>query len=856
MTPDRYEELLDYGRRNQEIVNLARGWCTHIRFDKGHMGVGIPEQMTGLPISGGTFRCDYARGLSPSAMDLPHIGLDFYQRNCKGCPHRNPGGTTPNLGTWAEEQLRIDTERKTEAGEAQEERRKQREKRRADRRLIAGKLNAEGRAILDLVDRLDQEEYDSDARKELLAAAELHPDGFGDDLLQLLAMDALAAELGACLEAVVIVHERTGRPEQSVVLSAAMASLRSGSAPRACGRVLAQYLEKEHVEELQPWFPEIVAWAGPLEPPWGDPPRPEPAALLRCHDVAPQLTEDLLGSELRRGEDYRRGAAAGAVSHLITRDTATGMRLLSPLLDSLKFTSDDPLDDDQESSGRVAVAVMDLLLLDPVSVDRAIANTRWERATVEYKRALFKPYSLAGNGIRWRDKPMSDDAASTIASRAASLLMSEDAELLSEASDAFRDVCSGHPRPPVDMAVAFGLLALLRGRIATFDAEEGSLGPPIDQLEALNRLTTRQGMGIAIGKVHGALAGLGKNDPETFWRICRETWDGADSTLRAELLEVIGGLGRSQSVLRDSLPLMYSGMFDDDVSFRAAGFRCLSEVVPSDIGPLPEEVTEAVLAGVQDKYLAVVKAAVECLVHVHVPQEKRRSVTLYLLGGAASYAADRLQDRFVEECLRGALRLSRGEDFEQDVMTNVLLIIKMMPSYEALERLRHFASLKKARGWIDTALHALRLDEHPSYARLGAEDRSSLLRELVQEYPNALKNHLEELESIGRQELPGDRQWAWQVADALSCMQEYGHAHALASDIVQTVPATPEMKRFRLFAQQVECAHRLERMIDEGNEAAIEDTFTEWANVEEEASADEEAHKDARGPFVPSNFPK
>ena len=108
MTPDRYEELLDYGRRNQEIINLARGWCTHIRFDKGHMGVGIPEQMTGLPISGGTFRCDYARGLSPSAMNLPHIGLDFYQRNCKGCPHRDPGGTIPNLGTWAEEQIRLD----------------------------------------------------------------------------------------------------------------------------------------------------------------------------------------------------------------------------------------------------------------------------------------------------------------------------------------------------------------------------------------------------------------------------------------------------------------------------------------------------------------------------------------------------------------------------------------------------------------------------------------------------------------------------------------------------------------------------------------------------------------------------
>jgi hypothetical protein len=53
------------GRQNQEIIDLARAWCNHIRRDRGHMGVGIVEETTGLPVSGGTFTCDFARGQSP-----------------------------------------------------------------------------------------------------------------------------------------------------------------------------------------------------------------------------------------------------------------------------------------------------------------------------------------------------------------------------------------------------------------------------------------------------------------------------------------------------------------------------------------------------------------------------------------------------------------------------------------------------------------------------------------------------------------------------------------------------------------------------------------------------------------------
>jgi hypothetical protein len=58
------------GRRNSEIIDLALRWCRHISLDRSHSGVGMVEQATGLPVSGGAFRCDYAAGPIASAMRL------------------------------------------------------------------------------------------------------------------------------------------------------------------------------------------------------------------------------------------------------------------------------------------------------------------------------------------------------------------------------------------------------------------------------------------------------------------------------------------------------------------------------------------------------------------------------------------------------------------------------------------------------------------------------------------------------------------------------------------------------------------------------------------------------------------
>lgn len=103
---DQIEDAIQIGLENQELIALGKSWCSHIRTDRAHLGVGMVEQATGLPIGGGRFTCDYARNpVGLAGMRLAVSALGFYENNCIGCADREPGERVPNLGTWADERL-------------------------------------------------------------------------------------------------------------------------------------------------------------------------------------------------------------------------------------------------------------------------------------------------------------------------------------------------------------------------------------------------------------------------------------------------------------------------------------------------------------------------------------------------------------------------------------------------------------------------------------------------------------------------------------------------------------------------------------------------------------------------------
>src|SRR5919201_4715396 len=134
MSSDDIADVLAIGRRNQEIIRLAKAWCRNVRRDRGPLGVGIPEQMTGLPVSGGSLACDYAEPATMFGMQLEASAIDFYRRNCVGCKYHAPTAHVPNLKTWAEQAIQR-SEREAELARiAAKDREEARMRRAADRR--------------------------------------------------------------------------------------------------------------------------------------------------------------------------------------------------------------------------------------------------------------------------------------------------------------------------------------------------------------------------------------------------------------------------------------------------------------------------------------------------------------------------------------------------------------------------------------------------------------------------------------------------------------------------------------------------------------------------------------------------
>jgi hypothetical protein len=98
------ERALALGERNADAIELVRKHCANARVEHDPMGgISMLEQMTGLPISGRTIKCQYApKGAGFSTIELLNVAVSFYNNNCVGCPHRIPVGI-PNLKTVAEQ---------------------------------------------------------------------------------------------------------------------------------------------------------------------------------------------------------------------------------------------------------------------------------------------------------------------------------------------------------------------------------------------------------------------------------------------------------------------------------------------------------------------------------------------------------------------------------------------------------------------------------------------------------------------------------------------------------------------------------------------------------------------------------
>ena len=796
---------MSIGRENQEFIALGKAWCTHLRTDQSGFGVGIVEEETGLPISGGRFACDFAANRGGfAALQLSVSAVDFYENNCRGCSYRSPGGRIPNLGTWAEERLAEQAEQRRADEAARQSDRNQAEGRADHRRLVAASFSADCQAVVELINRVDADAADAEAGRSLLELARLTPGSFPTEIEQMLLMDARTLRSPVVL-GVLVQLASTGVGDSAALRSLCIDAVREGWARKEGCTYLSRFGTAGDISDRL--LDGVIAHAAP---PLGMLRREPgmPAALIRYHSVAPEPVEAKLSEMLCHGEAWTRARAAAGVRAVISIDGEAGSRFLSSLLDGLRHDHD--RHDHSGAKHEVTSAVADVLQGSPVAVAEEV-RSRWPRATAECRARMTSCFDAA---IRHSSSELPAEVAEVILSQAIWVLSEPhdqrvggyEANYQGRAADALKLIVRAVPTGLLSLDALFGLLLTWLDREREFSGVQLS-GP----FAALEQMGISAQLRRYIRDIADSIVAAGSRAPSTFVSACKELYEGADASppVRAQVVRIASRVAAtSPSLVSEVLPLTYGAMLGDDQLVRAAGMRAAGDLFralpPESVPPL---LAEAVAVGLSDEFLIVIDAAVEAMKAIPGDLIDRGQAVVSLAAIAWGCAPDRAREYIVRRAITATRHLVEEDERRRDAVRPALLrAIGRMPAHSAREMLSGQRWLEEDAGWPDAAIHALRLDDDPQF-----EFDNDLYRELLLERLGRRRldmTQIEALKGVLLETCRNDHQKSLVAADALAELGSPDGAAQVIAKYRDTVPDTIEMRDLRQFLDMAELRGR------------------------------------------------
>lgn len=802
------QRAYEIGVENAELLVLAHAWCKHVGRDRGPLGVGIPEQMTGLPISGGSLRCDYAK--SPPTiygMRMGHGALEFYESNCVGCPHREPGGEPPDLRTWAEERRREADAAAVEREAARIARQAARDVRARERRIRLGNGRAVRGQILDLLERIDVEEPDAESTADLLVLAEHDPSVFDDDVMESVLGTAMARRIPSLVDAVVIAHERRGRPDSTVV-PIAEAALRNGISSERIGATVGRggNVADEAIVTQAIWL------AGGANRDIGEPGEsPHPEALERLYDVDPTVTTATLALLVREEEPWARARAARAASEIICRRPEIAAALIDPLLDGLALPDTSRYLGDPYAAGAARKALRSALLHEHEAVDASI-QARWPAGDPRLRRELLGCYKVSNSDL------LTVDTARTASTRLESALFDPDADVADLASNALAHMAREATSSPVMQEGMTGVSVDLVVRLAAHvDGVEGRAVAP--GLDAMTHYSTVLGLDASLRSVAEASGLLGRANPEAFIGQVDAAWERVARSPRSrrallrsleEGIEKERGLGAARTFLAKVLA---TGTDDD----RYTAIGVLDDVMRWSEDSLPPDLHDPVLSCLLDPRMT--EEALDLVRFLTIPLERLPDVLNALLRALQRPLFSRLNVHRARHALSIARRLAADTPLAGEVDRLAFDIIDLMYTGDAAEVLE--AAPEDHPRWVSSAIRALHHDEDAAYRRLKDEERRRLLLRLL-DHPDQVRAELAEVVRVGLERILDDAHHdAWEVADVLAQLGEHDAAAEICANSFASLPDVPEQQGRRRHSKTLELSHRVESAIQRGDADAV-----------------------------------
>jgi hypothetical protein len=845
---DTIEKAIRIGKRNKEIIELARNWCAHLEVRQAG-GVGVVEIQTGLPIGMRSFKCPYASAEGLAGMNLAVVALDFYDRNCIGCKDRLPV-TLPNLSSLVaerDEAQKRESEARASCAEQQARALAARAARRGD---LARGCDPARAGVFSLVDALDREPNDHN-RQVLLAAAEAsaqHFDASVQEALYDLALGGGFTRAETVLEVLSKVQADHRRRCET-----ALQVLARGDGHQVAGQTVAKHLTKDHESLVPGALPAIIELARPVHGIFPDSGSAgDPAPLIAAFRLFPKLVLASVQEHLQSPVKHIRIRACHTISLLLQLDGSLGLKVIDDLIASLALP-DDPYGEDGAAERSVARTLADIMAHHPEEVDARV-QAKMKGSSEEARSALFEVYERM---LRTRSEPEphapTPRAVEISFQRFVDILSNRDGnDLLLKAIWFFRNKALRFPELFEEHAETLLGAAALIG--SDLEAPESPLlvqTPTPDPLKSLETQSRRQMLQTALDAILEPIGVMAGRKPESLGRSLLTTFeavgDGHDY-FKAGLVHSLGHMGASPAASRLVLPALYQSMTSQSVRVRAAGAEAYGHVAKDNPDDLPTLLHETFILLLTDPYVMVHSTAIDVLRKVDVPKPLLPRVMAGLGILIASYHQSRADDRILSECTERFLVLlteRKGPPLEPTTGKGILAIIANMKPEYAAEFVAHNGYY--LRGIADYGKLIVKLLSEPDVNDYLAEE---LVEELAQvEAPEILSIAEEFRAAASIREQAGDRSTD-DFIQILTSAGAWSVAADIARDSTNRLTDTTWDRPRKLRSRARETAAALEQAAAASDPERVVELAEAWRKIEEEMKKDDEANKKNRDPLL------
>lgn len=692
---ERYQAL---GERNQRALELAQNWCAHLEVDVDG-GVGLIEELSGLPIATRVFRCPYARDTGWRMREAQEAAVHFYDHNCNGCPHRQPV-RLPNLLELVAARDAERTRRAEVAERADAEARARLEARAERRRAFQSGMDAAEAGLLDLISRLDTD-VTAEGLEALLQIAQATPERFGAGIQEALydLFDA-GGELrtAAALGALDLIGADPAR-----VAAAAVEALARGEAIARAAAMVPPRLSYCSAEQISRSSAALIYQAASQ---WGSFPGRggEPEPLIAVYGRFPETVAAALQDHLRRGSEFARHDACEAIEALSAHDPELVLALAPDVIRAALREQDGFMERGRAAALRALAAGF---RSRPDALERVLASAM-ERGTADDRAVLFGVY---GQIIRNapRDPETSQLRALEIALERviATLAMRPDDARLDHAREALKSAARHYRQ------LLLPHVTTLLGAAALFAQDLDAWPPPAtlhdprpEEVRALESLSRRNGLHVTLREIVETVGGLSQAHPEVR-RDLVNYLDGLDEEherLRAALVDALGEMGQDRAAVGIMLPTLYTAMGSRSQLVRMSAARAYGEILRNSGEDLPDLVHEMFLLLLFDPFLIVHQAAVRALGFSNIPDRHAAEAAQTIGGLIRYYSNSRSDDHFLGEAVDVYLSLRRRDRASDSGEKRILIGI--------------LGQMDPNAAWKTVRFHGYQLRSEPEYADL------------------------------------------------------------------------------------------------------------------------------------------